>query len=98
MKTLAEFKKVYTGHFFDRKTMKFFNSRIESGLLKGRYFITSESNMRNTERFYNVREITQRENGEWTINTVSDFNTLKSLSSAKHRLNGLAIINEILGE
>lgn len=30
-------------HFFDRSTMNFFKSTIETGLLKGGYFITGES-------------------------------------------------------
>lgn len=82
-KTLAEFKAVYTGHFFDKKTMKFFRSRIESGLIKGVYFITSESDMRDTERFYNVRSIGQLESGEYTVNSIYEFNKIKSKERAK---------------
>lgn len=87
-KTLAEFKAVYksTGmHFFDRKTMKFFNSRIESGLIKGKYFITSESDMRNENRFFNVREIEY----DLQIKTVGEFNTLFSKEKAKSLINSL---------
>lgn len=104
-KTLAEFKAAYKAqglHFFDRKTMQFFNSRIETGLLSGKYFITSESDMRNTERFYNIREIgtiAEGESaGEFTINTIGSFNTLKSKSAAKHYLNGYIQTSKILGE
>jgi hypothetical protein len=81
-KTLAEFKAAYKttdGHFFDKKTMRFFNSRIESGLLKGKYFITSESDMRNENRFYNVREIQE----DLSIRTIVEFNKFKSKAQAK---------------
>lgn len=84
-KTLAEFKAEYnkTGmHFFDRKTMKFFNSRIESGILKGKYFITSESDMNNENRFFNLREIQP----DLQIRTIGEFNTMKTKEQAKNRL------------
>lgn len=98
--TLAEVKEVLKkqdSHFFDRKTMSFFNSRIESKLLHGSYFITSESDMRNTERFYNVRSIGMIAEGECageiTIKTAGEFNTLKTLSQAKELVKHLATIN-----
>lgn len=87
-KTLAEFKAAYkaTGmHFFDKGTMKFFNSRIESGLLKGKYFITSESDMRNENRFFNVREIQE----DLGIKTIGEFNTLISKDRAKNLIKSL---------
>jgi hypothetical protein len=88
-KTLAEFKaanKAAGNHFFDRKTMNFFNSRIESGLIGGMFFITSESDMRNTERFYNVRRI---DNGGVSVNTVAKFNTIKYKDTAKRLISRL---------
>lgn len=45
MKTMADVRaanKAARKHFFDRATMKFFGSRVESGLLRGGFFITSE--------------------------------------------------------
>lgn len=83
-KTLSEFKTAYMAqgeghHFFDRDTMRFFHSRIESGLLKGKYFITSESDMRNTTRFFNVQMIEDN----FRINTVAPFNTLTTKERAK---------------
>ena len=100
--TLAEFKKINKAqgnHFFDRKTMSFFNSRIESGLLHGAYFITSESDMRNTERFYNVRSIGMIADGElageYTINTVGEFNKLKSLQAAKDLVKRTATLQPV---
>ena len=59
-KTLADFKRAHKaagGHFFDRGAMRFFESRIESGLLRGGYFITSEAYGDGTPRFYQVRQI-----------------------------------------
>ncbi len=44
-KTLADVKaanKASDHHFFDRAAMRAFKSRIESGLVGGRFFITSE--------------------------------------------------------
>jgi len=44
-KTLADVKaanKAAGMHFFDRETLKWWKSRMESGLIRGKYFITSE--------------------------------------------------------
>lgn len=87
-KTLAEFKRAHKndgGHFFDRKTMSFFNSRIETGLLRDEYFITSEQFVSSTgiadKRKYTIRQIDGLQ-----VKTVSDFNTITSLSKAKEIL------------
>ena len=61
--TLADARYEYQkkgGHFFDRDTMKFFGSRIESDLYKNRCFITSEKNFDGTERFYASFQKTSR--------------------------------------
>lgn len=89
MKTLSEFKalnKQVGNHFFDRDAMRFFNSRIESGLLKGKFFITSESDMRNTTRFFNVREAKP----DGSVKTAIPFNTLRSKFSAKDCIKSLS--------
>ena len=59
---MAEVRRLHTaagGHFFDRATMRFFNSRIESSLYQGGYFITSEQFVDSTgeahAREYRVR-------------------------------------------
>ena len=85
-KTLGEFKRAYkaTGmHFFDRKTMRFFNSRIESGLLKGKYFITSEQFDEKALRYYTLREIQP----DLSINTVGEFQQYKTKEAAKAAIN-----------
>ncbi len=47
------------GHFFfDRETMKFWDSKVETGLFRGRYFITSERERTATaKRKFKVREV-----------------------------------------
>ena len=52
-------------HFFERGSMRFFNSRILDGVYGGRYFITSERFERKPRR-YTIREVS--DNGH--INTV----------------------------
>lgn len=81
-KTLSEFKAAYkaTGmHFFDHKTMRFFNTKIESGLLKWKYFITSESKSRDGKRYFKLREI----NPDLSISIVGEFNTCTTKEQAK---------------
>lgn len=54
MMTLSEAKAIYrtgSGHFFDRETMKYWGSRIESALYKNRCFVTSELNFDGSRRF-----------------------------------------------
>lgn len=68
------------GKFFDRDTMRFWSSRIESGLYKNRCFITSEKNFDGTKRFYTVRQF----NEDYShIFTIGDFNTIKSKAVAQ---------------
>lgn len=72
-RTLADVRtaNAYAGmHFFDRSTMKFWKSRIESTLIHGRFFITSEDEWamdgRTPKRIYCVRHA----NDDATITTV----------------------------
>lgn len=62
-KTIAEIKAANhdnDGHFFDRSAMKFFNSKIESGPIKGAYFITSEKYRIGDTKKYSVRYATEK--------------------------------------
>jgi len=52
--------------FFSPETMEFFDSRIETEMLYGRFFITSEQYSAETPRLFTVREV--KENG--AVNTV----------------------------
>jgi hypothetical protein len=56
-------------HWFDRDTMRFFNTKIESGLIGGKYFITSERYDEDRPRRYSVR----RADTDGTIDTVGEF-------------------------
>lgn len=56
MADVKERNRLAGGHFFDRDTMKFFGSRIESGLYKNSTFITSEyTGFERKNRAYTVR-------------------------------------------
>ena len=44
-------------HFFSVGAMAFFSSRIESGLIDGRYFVTSEAFDETSERRFTLREV-----------------------------------------
>ena len=98
-KTLAEVKKANKqigDHFFDRQTMEFFNSRIESKLINNnknqkqnkQFFITSEQFKDNgingyiAERLFTIREATKT--GE--IKTIGEFQGYNSKEQAKKEL------------
>lgn len=71
------------GHYwFSPSTMKFFKTKIETSLIRGRYFITSEMNFNNTGREYTIREASS--NG--AINTIGEFQKYKTLKAAKAAL------------
>ena len=63
--------------WFQPGAMKFFNSKIESGIIKGRYFISSEKGPLEV-RMYSVRLVL---NGK--IETVGKFNAFFDKTSAK---------------
>lgn len=69
-------------HFFDRATMRFFRSKIETGLHDGRYFITSEqfesSSGDKAPRMFTIR----RAEPDGSIETVGEFNSYPSLADA----------------
>lgn len=93
-KTIAEIRAANRRNescFFDKAAMKFFGSRIESGIYGGRYFVTSEDDLRRVNRFYTVREA--KPNGE--IVTVGQFQGFKTKEAARNHAKWLA--SEILG-
>ena len=73
-------------HFFDRATMRFFDSRIESGLYRGPggvYFITSEQfhgSTGNQARKFTVRRFNT---GTADIDTVDHFNEILFIEDAR---------------
>lgn len=72
------------GCWFDKGSMRFFNSRIESGIIKGKYFITSEQSPHDSRKF-SVRSFDDR--GD--IDTIGEFCTLATKADAKAVIAGL---------
>lgn len=66
-------------HWFEPGTMRSFQSRIASGVLGGRYFVTSEKNGCSHPRLFTVR----RANDDGSIDTVSDFQQFETLTAAR---------------
>lgn len=91
MKTLTEFKRAHKangGYFFTRETMNFFNSKIESGLIAGKYFITSEQFIGYTftePRKYSVRLINFKSLDITTLATLDSKIQAKMYISEKQR-------------
>jgi hypothetical protein len=65
--------------WFSQETMKFFGSKIESSLLKGGYFITSEKNFDGTKRLYSIRKV----NEDFSIDTIGSFQQFTTKNLAK---------------
>ena len=67
-------------HFFDKDTMRFFNSRIETGLYKDNTFITSEQFDYNSSRGYTIRRAL---NDGIKIETIGESGQFETLEDAK---------------
>lgn len=71
-------------HWFSKDTMAWFNSRIESGVYGGRFFVTSERDgsgqyaVWHGKRRYSIR----RANDDGTIDTVGECGQFASLARA----------------
>ncbi len=65
-------------HFFDRASMRFFNSRVESKVLRGRYFVTSEIGP-DEHKLYSVRMADE----SGSIETIGEFNVFETIREAK---------------
>ena len=70
------------GHFFDKKTMKFFNSGIESGLYKNKCFVTSESTFDETQIRYTVRRFSDDFDNVETVSEFLEFDNIKDARAA----------------
>ena len=80
-KTMAELKRLHLGHFFDRDTMRFFDSVVYPNVRTGKehwYFVTSERYNQSTPRLFTVRRMGT--NG--TIDTVGEFQEFPTLGHA----------------
>ena len=73
-------------HWFDRSSMRFFNTTIESSLYGGRFFITSERMDPRHPKKYTVREALPT--GE--IKTVGEFHRMTSIEDARDAARNLA--------
>jgi hypothetical protein len=84
LKTMAEFKQAHKkngGHFFDPSAMRFFNSKIESGLLgqeDKQVFITSERPSLTDPKKYTIRHAHK----SGSVTDVSDFGQFDTLEEA----------------
>lgn len=83
-KTIAEIKaknKEAGNYWFSEDTMRFFGTKIETGVIYDRYFITSEDNFNRTERFFKVRKA----DDSGKIDTLfwdNDFETIEDAMTA----------------
>jgi len=66
-------------HFFCKETMRFFNSKIETGLYKDNTFITSEQFDYKSSRVYTIRKAVDV--GE-SIKTIGEFGQFETLEKA----------------
>jgi len=57
------------GCWFDRSNTRFFNTRIESGILRGKYFVSSEQYDDNTPRKFTLRSFDET----GSVDTVGEF-------------------------
>jgi len=88
LETVEDVQRLHRGHWFDRDTMRFFQTRIpDARVYGGRYFISSEQF--GAPRGYTVREI-NLETGD--ISTVGKFNSYPSLKAARGAI--WALLNE----
>ena len=93
--TVADLKRdVIAGHFFDKGTMSFFKSHVESGIYRTGprtgYFVTSEQ-FEEDPRQYTVRRYTVRHYcPEFGISMVDEFYGMATRSAARDAAHELA--------
>jgi hypothetical protein len=74
------------GHFFDEDTMAFFDSKIESDLREGVFFVTSER-FPSGGRRYTIRRFSK---DALDVTTVGEFGAYGSRKAAMHALEAAA--------
>ena len=93
--TIADLKRdVIAGHFFDKATMSFFNSRVESGIYRTGprtgYFVTSEQ-FEDEPRHYTVRAYGSEDGvTAGRISSVDEFYGMATRSAARDAADELA--------
>lgn len=76
--------------WFSPNTMRAFRSKIETGVIKGCYFITSEQFESDTPRLFNIRKVVRHEDAFLDIETIGEHMTYTSLAQAKKALEELS--------
>jgi hypothetical protein len=72
--------------WFTPKAMKFFNSKIESSLIGGRYFITSERYESGEPKLFNVRKVVRESDERLDIETIGEHMTYATKQQAMQAL------------
>ncbi len=85
MQALRDANKNSGQFWFSPSTMAFFNSKVETDLINGEYFVTSEDNFDGTQRLFSIR----RANPDASIDTVGEFQGYTSLNAATEALRRL---------
>ena len=87
--TLAEVQAAnekYGRFFFSEATMNFFNSRLETDLLVGGYFVTSEQFDDESPRLFTIRRVKNVSGHIETIGSFQEYKTKDEAKKALHRL------------
>jgi len=79
-------------HFFDRATIRFFNSHVVSKLYNNELFITAEQCWNKKNFFYTIR----RFNSDSSIVNMGDFQQYTSLSTVRKEARRLSRISKTL--
>jgi len=81
-KSMTDIRHSHPGNWFDKGTMQWFNSRIESKVIYGRFFISSEQYDDETPRLYTIRYATD----QGDIETLGEFQDYKTPAAARTAL------------
>lgn len=87
---IRELNKQAGWHFFDRKTMRFFNSKVMRPIYEGAggiFFITSEQDYDRGQRHYTVRQFNPK---TFEVGTVGGFYGIKNVKDARDKARWLA--------
>lgn len=82
IKEVKQANKEIGRHFFSRDTMNFFGSKIESELIGGKFFVTSEDNFNRTQRLFTIRVV----NDQGEVDTFGEFQEFATLAEAMNAI------------
>lgn len=74
--------------WFTPSAMKFFNSKIETDIIAGKYFITSERMKVSADypKLFSIRKVVRSEDGTLDIETIGEFQEFKTRALARGAL------------